>query len=106
MAMRLNQTLRGALEIVGEVQLTEGENDPFAGIPMVPADSITVVVGKLVMKIVIPLAVGQDGSKPMIARGNGAVILTAAKGVSIGINKERGVHHQNQPQTDRHDKRP
>jgi len=47
---------------------------------MEPADAVTVIVGKFMMKIMITLAIGQDGAEP--------VVLSAGRGI-VGSRAER-----------------
>ena len=40
----------------------------FVGIPLVPAHAVAEVGRELVMEVVVPLAVGDEGEQPVVAR--------------------------------------
>lgn len=44
-------------------------DEPFGGVVLVPFHGVSIVHGKLVMEIVVPLAKGQDGGEEVITRG-------------------------------------
>ena len=57
------------LEVRGKSNGLHGGNEPLGWVVLVPLDGISVVHGKLVMEIVVPLAKGQEGGEEVITRG-------------------------------------
>ena len=55
------------------------------------------------VKIVIPFAVGQEGSQPVIPGRDFVFVFAAADEMGVGIDKKSGVHHKHQTQADGHD---
>ena len=93
-----------SFEVPGEAELREKKDQPLAGIPMVPANPIAVIIRKTVMKIMIPFPVRQNSPQPMVTGGNVSIKVPAAELMGVRINEKGGVHDQDQPQIDRQDK--
>jgi len=77
-------------------------NQPLGRIPMVPLDTVTVVLGELVVEVVVSLTKGEQGTEPAVVAGMvGAEVLHSSTetGVGKGVDEESGVvdnHHLQQ----------
>src|SRR5580704_13965711 len=61
-------SLRGCLpEVPGKADLRHAVNAPLRRIPVIPANTVTVIGGEAVMKIVEAFAIGKNGTYPVVA---------------------------------------
>src|SRR5450432_1566485 len=57
-----------ALQIPGEAGPTHGGDKPLRWIPLPRADAVAVIMRKHMVKIMVPLAVGEHGDDRVVAR--------------------------------------
>ena len=63
-------------------------DEPLGGVVLVPLYGISVVHGKLVMEIVVPLAKGQEGGEEVITRGVLVIERRLPEPVGEGVDAE------------------
>src|SRR5260221_13491271 len=68
-ARRHDEGLGRLAEIGGEGEEPERRDQPLRGVPLVPAHAVAEVGRELVMKVVVPLAVGDEGEEAVVPRG-------------------------------------
>lgn len=68
-----------------------GLDEPLGGVVLVPANSVPVVHGELVVEVVVSFADGDQGSEEMVARGVLVVEGGLSEVVSKGVDAKRGL---------------
>ena len=89
-----NSFCRRSLKVPGETEFRQKVDAPLARVPVVPANAVAIIGREAVVKIVKPLAVGENGADPVVARRLSASIGLGPKGMGEGIYKEGGMQDE------------
>ena len=82
----------------------EQRDNPFTRVPLVPAHAIAIVTGKTMVKVVVSLAKGKKGNKPIIFRCCVNIVRRSAKHMAYGVNEEREVVNHGKSKADAQEK--
>jgi len=92
----LNRLARDATQIAGEAELRQDPNQPFRWIPLPRFHSVTVIVLKFVMIVVIALAERKQCHEERVACAASCRIRLAPDSMTGRVNQERAVlEHDN-----------
>lgn len=100
----LNGVLRKALQVLGHANLTHDPDEDLGGVVLVPLESVAVVRGELVVKVVVTFTEGGKRSQGVVTRGAAVVKGLLANPVSKRVDAESRLVDNNETDDTRVDK--
>src|SRR5439155_81560 len=82
------------LQIIGQSELRQGEDQPLGGIKVVPPRSIAIVAKERVVIVMVALPEGHEGHPPTVPTAVSVSMWLSTPEMTDGVDAKRGVEHE------------
>lgn len=86
------------LQVVGKTEESKRTNEPFGWVVVIELDSVSVVIGELVVEVVVTLAKGEKSSDDGITRSVLVTVGVSTEVVSQAVDAESGMVNEHKTQ--------